>query len=516
MSRAGRIDRDQLDRLRDGIASHNGCYAALTAMAPSDRRVLTVPMKPITDLPEQFVKRMAALLGDELGSFLHAMADDRVRGARANPRKIEPAALGPLLDVDLRPVPWSPSGFILPPNATLGGHPAHVAGLFYLQEPSAMSVAHALALPPGARVVDLAAAPGGKTTHLASLLGPDGLVLAVDADTARLGSLHESLDMWGAANVVTMRSPMERLAETGIEPFDAAVLDAPCSGEALFRRNPAALREWSPEMVRGCARRQARMLARAAEVLRPGGILVYSTCTFEVAENEDQLATLLAEQPGWELEELSVPGGAVEGVALDAAPTQRAARLWPHQVEGDGQFVALLRRHGAPPEPAAQRSRPRRSRKGPGGGEEAQLRSGWADFRRRYLPGLAVPDDRLLIRADRAFLLPSESSGVDNDRLARPGLPLGRQRPGRFEPAPALATALTSNQVAESISWQAHDPRLAAYLRGETVHSAGPDGWVLICFDRWPVAWSRRRGGVLKNMVPGHIRTRVSRSAQTH
>jgi 16S rRNA C967 or C1407 C5-methylase (RsmB/RsmF family)/NOL1/NOP2/fmu family ribosome biogenesis protein len=463
----------------------------------------------MADLPQEFVQRMAPLLGDELAAFLSAMASDRVRGARVNSAKIDPAALGPLLGVDLQAVPWCPAGFVLPPSAVLGGHPAHVAGLFYLQEPSAMSVAEALAPPHGARVVDLAAAPGGKTTHLASLVAPDGLVLAVDSDSGRLGSLHESLDMWGAHNVVTMRAPMERLAETGVELFDAAVLDAPCSGEALFRRNLGAVREWSPAIVRGCAKRQSRILARAADLLRPGGVLVYSTCTFEVAENEDQLAAFLSGQPDWQLDQLWVPGGASAGVAVDRAPTQRAARLWPHRVEGDGQFVARLRRGDTSP-PAVAGRRARR----PATVEEPQLRAGWSQFRDSNVPGLAVPGDRLLLREDRAFLLPEQSPGVDTGLLARPGLPLGQQRPGRFEPAPALATALTPEQAGESISWSDDDPRLRTYLRGETVPSPGPDGWVLVCFERWPLAWARRRSGVLKNIVPGHVRARVTRGAR--
>lgn len=469
-------------------------------------------MVTLESLPEEFVRRMSALLGDKAESFLEAMTADRVRGVRANPVKIDPSLLGPLLGVNLRPVPWSPAGFIVPGEVTLGGHPAHAAGLFYLQEPTAMSVAEALAPSPGSRVIDLAAAPGGKTTHLASLVGPDGLVASVEVDSARLGSLHESLDMWGSGNVVTMRSSMEEVAGTGVEPFDAAVLDAPCSGEGLFRRDPRAVRGWSPAMVRGCARRQQRMLARVAELLRPDGVLVYSTCTFEVAENEDQLAGLLTTQPGWELEELLLPG-ATAGLPTGAVPTRRAARLWPHRVEGDGQFVARLRRTSAAAEPTG-RIRPR-SRTEPVKGSKAEVRDAWLDFHRRYLPGLSFPEDRLLIRADRAFLLPSRSSGIEQSQLVRPGLPLGRLRPGRFEPAPALATALTSAQAAESLAWRFDDPRLIAYLQGEPVNDPGTDGWVLICCDQWPVAWSRRRGGVLKNLVPGHIRTRAKRAVSS-
>ena len=185
------------------------------------------------------------------------------------------------------------------------------------------------------------------------------------------------------------------------------------------------------------------MLARAADLIRPDGVLIYSTCTFEIAENEDQVAELLAAQPGWELEELSLPAASA-GLPTGTAPTQRTARLWPHLVEGEGQFIARLRRSGAAPKSATNRRR--RPRTGRRRGPEAEVRDGWLDFQRQYLPGLHTPKDRLLIRADRAFLLPSQASGIEQSRLARPGLPLGRRRPGRFEPAPALATALTPSR----------------------------------------------------------------------
>jgi NOL1/NOP2/fmu family ribosome biogenesis protein len=385
--------------------------------------------------------------------------------------------------------------------------------LYYLQEPSSMAVAEAVRPEPGWSVVDLAAAPGGKTTHLASLVGPAGVVVANEVVGSRLRPLHDNLDLWGARSVVTTSTTLNRLEGAS---FDAAILDAPCSGEGLFRRNPDSIRQWSPDIVRGSAKRQARLLADAARLVRPDGVLVYSTCTFAVEENEERVAEFLAEVPGWELEEVHADGFAA-GVSLPPAPTERTVRLWPHRVAGEGQFFARLRRvgDGRVPALASEKVRDRsstssdvtrrqraRSRRVPA----AEVRAAWWEFHARTVPGLEAPAERILVREDRVFLLPERPPVVPVDRLARPGLPLGRLRPGRFEPHPALACALTPDEVGLVVSWPLGSPELAAYLHGETVPSDGPDGWVLICFERWGLGWAKRTQGVLKNMFPAHLR----------
>jgi 16S rRNA C967 or C1407 C5-methylase (RsmB/RsmF family)/NOL1/NOP2/fmu family ribosome biogenesis protein len=450
-------------------------------------------------LPDAFTQRMRELLPADFDEFLHSFDQPRVRALRLNPAKVDRARLARLLGIPLEPVPWCPTGFRLPAGVSVGGHPAHLAGLFYLQEPSAMSVGEILAPPAGARVVDLAAAPGGKTTHLAALVGEAGLVVANEVVHGRLRSLHHSLDLWGARNVVTTRVRLSELAGG----YDAAVLDAPCSGEGLFRRDPAAIREWSVAAVRGSARRQRRLLADAAALVRPGGVLVYSTCTFEVAENEQPVAELLDTSPDWELADCARTDGLDPGVPLPPAPTERTVRLWPHRSCGEGQFVARLRRVGGGEHPAATGPRPGRRAEG------AEVRRAWRAFRERTLPGFDAPEDRVHVHGDRAFLLPEQPVPLPVDRLARPGVPLGRLRPGRFQPDPALATVATPADAADPVRLSA-DP-LAAYLRGETVEQPGDDGWVLVCFEDWGLGWGRRSHGVLKNLLPGHVRRPAAR-----
>jgi 16S rRNA C967 or C1407 C5-methylase (RsmB/RsmF family)/NOL1/NOP2/fmu family ribosome biogenesis protein len=460
-------------------------------------------------IPAEFVQRLHAILGAELPAFLAAAEQPAVRGLRRNPGKVTAGQLDAILSIPLAPVPWCPTGFRLAGDEKLrlGDHLAHRAGLFYLQEPSAMSPADILAERlRGARVIDLAAAPGGKTTRLTELVGPHGVVVANEIERKRLAALHQNLDRWGASNVVTCTHSIAALAEAAPAGFDAVLLDAPCTGEGMFRRDPQAIRHWSVAAVHGSARRQAALLEEAGTLVAPGGVLVYSTCTFAAEENEERIAAFVRAHPGWAVEDCAA--GFANGVLLDDVPTDRTARLWPHRLAGEGHFVALLRRDidVVPERVAAPASGGRRRRANPP--EDKQPALAWREFAATTVPDLA--EAPLIVRDDRVYArLPQ--SGVPSDEkltLTRPGLPLGRARPGRFEPAQALAGHLDNGRVADACDWSAADPRWQAYLTGAEVPDSGPDGWVLVCAYGWGVGWARRRGGVLKNFLPRTLRSR--------
>ena len=401
---------------------------------------------------------MGALLGDELPDFLASLDEPPVRGLRINPAKVGAEELARLLGVELAPVPHRDGGFLLPPDAPpLGLHPAIDCGLFYLQDPASMLAPAMLAPEPGWRVADVAAAPGGKATDLASRVAPDGLLLANEVVRSRLRVLEQALDRWGSSAAVASSLPLERLGGW----WDGVLLDAPCTGEALVRRDPDARRHWSDASVAGNAKRQARLLDAVAPLVRSGGVLIYSTCSFESAENEEQVERFLDRHVGWELEE--------------------TRRVWPHRDAGDGQFAARLVRTGEAPA-REWRRRP---------AQRASLTE-WDEFRRATLPRFEADPDAIVAVGDRLYLSPDPGLPA----LARPGLPLGRRRPGRFEPAHALATAVDPAQAAERVEWS------PAYLRGETSPSDGPDGWVLVTYERWGLGWARRSRGVLKNFFP--------------
>lgn len=452
--------------------------------------------------PDGFLSRMRVLLGDEVDGLVASLEGPRTRGLRINPVKTDAAELAPLLPAALTPSPASPLGFTVPQGAGLGAHPTHRAGLFYLQDPSAMLPVEVMDPAPGWRVVDVAAAPGGKTTHLLGRVGESGLVVANDVSSSRLRGLHENLDRWGVASVATCSQPLERLGGWAAGAFDAALLDAPCSGEGLFRREPEALLQWSEALIAGCARRQSRLLDQTADTVRPGGRLVYSTCTFEVEENEAQIAGFLKRHPDWRLVPAPTVRGTRPGLAAPGVEAGATLRVYPQDGLGDGQFVALLQRAGGrQPEP---RPPARRRGRGPGGAEREAV-GRWERFRRETCPGLAPDPVRVVARGTAVWYGCELGAGME--RMARPGMPLGTSRPGRFLPSHALACHLRPEEAALRLDLKPDAPLLERYLHGEEIPSAGADGWVLVCYGRWGLGWGRRSRGTLKNHLPRELRS---------
>jgi 16S rRNA C967 or C1407 C5-methylase (RsmB/RsmF family)/NOL1/NOP2/fmu family ribosome biogenesis protein len=499
-------------------------------------------------LPDGFVARMRELLGPEAPAFLDSLGRPAERAARANPLKLDPADLPGLLEIAPEPVPWCREAFFLPAGARAGDSLAQAAGLCYLQEPSALAVGEALDLRPGQRVLDLAAAPGGKTTLAAGRLGGHGLVVANEVERGRLPALIDNLDRWGSWRTAVAGETVANLADRLPGAFDRVLLDAPCSGEGLFRRNPAAARQWRPGHVLGSARRQRSLLADAAPLVRPGGVLVYSTCTFAPEENEQQVAGFLAAHPGWEVLELPWHEGFAPG-RPDWAPggppeLARTVRLWPHHLRGEGHFVAKLGRPGdlasAREHPAPRSRGPRRGNVAGAGSGGVQPSTGRADrggvgrsggradrggVRRsagpadrgasgavlaawRRFAGDALerePPEAVVGVGERAYSVPDEEVAAAGIRLVRPGLLLGRARPGRFEPAHALAMA-TGAGMARRVR-RVDDEEAAAWRRGEPLEGVAEPGWTLVSWNDWPLGWGRAAGGTLKNHYPKGLRT---------
>jgi NOL1/NOP2/sun family putative RNA methylase len=465
-------------------------------------------------MPVGFIQRMQTLLGDEAPAFLQSYEEPPTTGVRVNLLKTDVARFVAAVPWTLDPVPWCPSGLYVRLGERLGKHPYHAAGVYYVQEPSAMAVAEALDIAPGQHVLDLAAAPGGKTTHIASLLGNTGVLVANEVETSRIKGLGENLERWGARNVVLVNERVERLAVRWGARFDRVLLDAPCSGEGMFRKNAAARAEWSAQHVAGCAARQERILEHAARLVRPGGRMVYSTCTFAPEENEQQIAAFLDAHPDWVL----VPVAPLHGFAparpdwtAQRAPAlAQAVRLWPHRLEGEGHFIAVLQHTGTavaiardvPEDP------PRRKRRADAPARRTEVSAQgvveqWQDFRRRFLRD-GFGEGTLAVRADRVYLVPAPCADDSELAVVRPGLWLGTAKPGRFEPAHALALALRPYQAADTTALAL--PDAVRYLQGAALERAGPDGWTLITLDGWSLGWGRRSGGIVKNLYPKGLR----------
>ncbi len=461
----------------------------------------------IPPLPPAFVTRMRDLLDDEAEAFLASYAGPACAGLRVNPAKIEPAVFAPASPWSLTPVPWCPTGFLIDNEARPGRHPWHAAGLYYLQEPSAMVVAEALAIRPGHLVLDLAAAPGGKATHLAALLGGEGLLVANEFVRARIKPLGENLERWGARNVVLLNDEPARIA-AGLGPvFDRVLLDAPCSGEGLFRKTPAARTEWSSDHVAGSAIRQSSLLATAARSVRPGGLLLYSTCTFNPTENERVIAAFLATHPGWDVADIPHPPSVDPGRPDWADPPDprlaRAARLWPHRARAEGHFLALLR---APGDERPDSPMPGDLHRPPSQSPDPAALLSWRAFAAATLTA-SLPEERLVATGSRLTLRPAVDLDFGSLAVVRNGLWLGDCRPGRFEPSHALALALHAGDAANRLDL--NEEHAARYLSGHTLEAPGPPGWVLVTVGDHPLGWGRRTATTVKNHYPKGLRRRL-------
>ncbi len=457
----------------------------------------------------------------EFDAFVAAFDRPSRVGLRVNTLKISVPDFISIAPFSLAPVGgWEPTSFIVTSDDRPGRHPYHDAGLYYLQEPSAMVAAALLAPAPGEMILDLAAAPGGKATHLAGLmaastpgkrqsalrrgLAAEGLLVANDVHAGRSRLLAENLARWGALNVLVTQDEPERVAAAFGPVFDRVLIDAPCSGEGMFRRNESI--EWSQAIVAACARRQRGILSVAPELVRPGGRLLYSTCTFAPEENEQVIAGFLNRERDWEMMEPDRFAGFERGrpewsdAPLDVADQlSHAVRLWPHRFPGEGHFLALMERKDGGEE---QETRGVFSYH-PLTGDESRL---WREFSNDVLT-VDVPVERIFAHNGRLYLRPQTTLPTGNLHIIRYGLLLGEIKPGRFQPAHDLALALTVDDAASVVNWTADDPRLAAYLAGqEPSVSSLPDGWTLVTVDGFGLGWGKVVGGRLKNHYPHRLR----------
>jgi NOL1/NOP2/sun family putative RNA methylase len=461
--------------------------------------------RTMVPLPPAFIERMSLQLGDETEAFLRSYEDARSCGLRLNRLKLQPGrpAIRKLEDrFRLTPVPWCEDGYFYDPADRPGRHAYHAAGLYYIQEPSAMMAVELLDPQPGDAVLDLAAAPGGKSTQIAARLRGEGLLVANEIHPARAKILAENVERLGIPNaIVTQASPQE-LSPRYPETFDRVLLDAPCSGEGMFRKEPETVREWSPEAVEACAARQRDILPHAAAMLREGGALVYSTCTFNTRENEETVAWFLDRFPEFRL--------------------LREERMWPHRGQGEGHYAALLRKEGPSSVPDGMRRRRTDeaghravSRKSRTPSPEISALQAYEQFAREWLPGFRLPDRGMpMLFGDALYWLPVQPGRLEGPgalrglKTPRPGLHLGEVRGGgRFEPNHALAMAAAASDARIAADYGADSPKVYAYLRGETLPApAGVKGWGIAAADGFPLGWVKASDGQYKNRRPKGLR----------
>ncbi|MDO4333606.1 MAG: RsmF rRNA methyltransferase first C-terminal domain-containing protein [Eubacteriales bacterium] len=464
-------------------------------------------------LPQEFLERMQGMLQSEYPLFLQSLEQKKYQSLRINPQKGSREDFLKKSPFALSEVEWEKNGFYYEETDRPGRHPYHEAGVYYIQEASAMAPAVYLDAQPGEQVLDLCAAPGGKSTQIAAAMEGRGILLCNEIHPARAKILSENVERMGIINALVTNETPDRLAEHFPEYFDRILVDAPCSGEGMFRKNEAACDEWSPDNVQMCAGRQDEILDRAAQMLRAGGRMVYSTCTFAPAEDEGSIMRFLRRHPDFTIENAEKTGGMDGGhpewvpeeetdgncgIPKSAALT-RTIRLWPHKVKGEGHYLAVLRKEGDVP--AGYRGR---CRFGTEAGIAKKDCEGYLQFQAENLK--TAFDGVFLKFGDQLYLAPENTPSLRGLKALRPGLHLGTMKKNRFEPSHALAMALKPQEAARSLALAADSAECRAWLNGMTLSAQGEKGWYLVTADGYSIGWGKLAGTVLKNHYPKGLR----------
>lgn len=470
-------------------------------------------------LPLQFMERMQEMLKEEYPLFLESYEKQNYQSLRVNPLKGNREEFLKKAPFSLKPVVWAEDGFYYDSKDQPGKHPFHEAGVYYIQEASAMAPVTYLDPCPGEQVLDLCAAPGGKSTQIGAAMKGEGILVCNEIHPARAKILSENVERMGIKNALVTNETPDRLAEYFPEYFDRILVDAPCSGEGMFRKNEEACREWSPENVRMCAARQDDILDAAARMLRCGGRLVYSTCTFAPEEDEGSISRFLLRHPDFEIEKVTkfpgMEGGRKEWISAEnggfpgegdetaGLPEDfRMAdtiRLWPHKLAGEGHYLAVLTRRGSVPEGYRGRSL-----LGIQKGLPEKEYKGFTEFARESL-GVSLKGT-VFSFGEQLYLAPENMPALRGLKVLRPGLHLGTMKKDRFEPSHALALALRADQVKRSADLAADSAEAKAWIGGLTLNREGEKGWYLVTVDGYSLGWGKLAGGILKNHYPKGLR----------
>lgn len=473
-------------------------------------------------LPQLFQERMNRMLKDEYPAFLDSYEKERYQALRVNTLKAERDDIFIKSPFHLKEISWENNGFYYEKEDYPGKHPYHEAGVYYIQEPSAMAPAAYLGAKPGEKVLDLCAAPGGKSTQIAAAMGGEGLLVSNEIHPARAKILSENIERMGIMNALVTNENPQTLAKFFIEFFDRIMVDAPCSGEGMFRKNENACEEWSLENVALCAKRQLEILECAADMLRPGGRMVYSTCTFSPEENEGTISRFLHRHPEFHVVPVKryegmtagrpewIPEG-TDGTAVSGEGRNNSAseqiqneirdtiRLFPHRIRGEGHFVAVLEKEGV----VSENYRGYCS----GGIQKTITGNEGKEFERELSEILSIKLPQRMIRfGEQLYLVPEDMPSIQGLHVLRPGLHLGTIKKNRLEPAHALALAMKKKQVKHSFDLKSEGPEIRAYLSGQTFPAEGEKGWYLITVDGYSIGWGKLAGAVMKNHYPKGLR----------
>ena len=435
---------------------------------------------------EQFDARMKSLLKDEYDDFKKALLEKPVKGLYLNRNKKNVERVLDQNYVEHHPI--VENGYLYDENYHPGRSAYFLAGLYYIQEPSAMLVADALPIEPDDFVLDMCGAPGGKSCEIASRLTGEGVLIANDIEASRARILSENIERFGLDNtIVTNVDPM-RFTKQFQEAFDKIVLDAPCSGEGMFRKLEQAIDTWSEEKVLECAHIQKNLLKGAYDMLKQGGMVIYSTCTYSYEENE-AMVHYAVDELGFELLPLNKSNGLCPGVDLD-----EVVRCYPHHYRGEGHFIALLRKSGNSPRKQVCTIKPSVNL-----ADLKVLKAFYQENLNKKVPSYIIENNGHLYAVKKNF---PELKGI---RVLRNGLYLGEVRKNRFIPSYSLALTLTKQDVKRSYDFPSESEEIKKYIHGETLEGTGEKGFGVIFVDGYPLSFYKESNQV-KNLFPKGLR----------
>ncbi len=487
----------------------------------------------IMTLPGVFAERMQRLLGGEYEAFEESYGQARQYGLRCNLLKGTEEKFVGVMPFPLEKISWAREGFYYDAAAQPGRHVLHEAGAYYIQEPSAMAAVEVLAPEPGERILDLCAAPGGKSTQIAGRMQGQGLLVSNEIIGERARILSQNVERMGVAGCVVCSEKPERMAALFPSFFDRVLVDAPCSGEGMFRKEETAREEWSLENVKMCAERQAMILEEAAKMVKPGGVLVYSTCTFSPEENEGTISAFLREHEEYNIEETalrdSLSQGRPDWISQPGAGIEHTLRLWPHLIRGEGHYIARLRKRGQQADTLQQTGA--REPAAPKGTRKCAAQTGvekntalgnriWQIAGEKELCKLiesflqeeleidgawiARHPGQMIRFGDQIYLVPEEMISLTGIKILRPGLQLVTEKKNRFEPAHALARALLPGDCGRVYALT--EQEASAYLRGESIACGDEKGWMALTFQGYTLGFGKASGGQIKNHYPKGLR----------
>ncbi len=446
------------------------------------------------NLPDKFKTKMKELLGDEYDDYIKSYELPKYQGIRVNTLKVsldEWKEINPFKS--LEEVPWCKEGYYYDSSEETTKHPYYYAGLYYIQEPSAMSPGAYLPVTPGDKILDLCAAPGGKSTQLAARMEGRGVLVANDISVSRAKALLKNLENFGVRNAIVTSEDSTKLSSKWKGYFDKILIDAPCSGEGMFRKNETAIKSWETHGIDYCMPLQETILEDAATMLKPDGMILYSTCTFSPEENEMMISQFIDSNPDFSVVNLT-PVGGIKNARSEWAEgnngVEGGLRLWPHHLKGEGHFVCLLKRNG---DNTSEKTKY----------QKYKSLKDYAVAKDFIKDNMNIDEDLNIMEVNgKLYSIPDETPLLEGIRVVRSGLLLGELKNKRFEPSHALTLAYDQTAFKKVINLDSSSDEIKRYLKGETIIYKADKGYNLMSVDGYPIGWVKAQDDKLKNQYP--------------